>query len=411
MTDDAKEKEEERKLRAAEDAADEETARAVEEHAAKEEARRDAEDAKTSQEEDARAATELDPYDLDSDAPLPPPVEKVRSFVASFVVMMLCLLGIELAFRDSPVDKAIRKSYHHVMKMEAYRKMGGDIVVTGSSRMFHAAIPHTMTQVLEETTGHHYSVFNLGIPAGRMPAFQMMANEAARHERRPRLFIIGVDPVLWSCCETVSASHVAPMITPSAIPWLIRATWWAYPEEAGSAIAMGLSRALAERTDTLEAYKTMVLPGPPLNFEGLSYGWISQGGRTTAAVQEARAKGRTVAYGKLMDKSLGAKVFDVNLEYLKWGIRELKRAGIRVLVVGTPQARQLDANHDAAHTYAEAMAAVRKVTDETKTPFHDFNDFPGLENIDFVDGDHMSEPGAQKFTQIMTRTAVAPLLQ
>lgn len=393
MTDDAKE-EDEKKKKAEEDSDEEDRSHEG-----------------SSALEQARASTELDPYDLDSEDPLPPPVEKVRSFVASFVVMVLCLVGIEFAFRDSPVDKAIRKSYHHVMKMEAYRKMGGDIVVTGSSRMFHAAIPHTMTQVLAETTGRQYSVFNLGIPAGRMPAFQMMANEAAQHERRPRLFIIGVDPVLWSCCETVSASHVAPMIAPSAIPWLVRATWWAYPEEAGSAIAMGLSRALAERTDALEAYKTMVLPGPPLNFEGLSYGWISQGGRTSAQIQEARAKGRTTAYGKLMDKSLGAKVFDVNLQYLEWGIRELKRAGIRVLVVGTPQARQLDANHDDAHTYAEAMAAVRKVTEKTKTPFHDFNDFPGLENIDFVDGDHMSEPGAQKFTQIMTRTAVLPLLQ
>ena len=64
-----------------------------------------------------------------------------------------------------------------------------------------------------------------------------------------------------------------------------------------------------------------------------------------------------------------------------------------------PQARQLDWYHDDKHTYAEYLAEMHKLSDKYGVPFIDMNNPPAITNADFVDGDHLSDPGAELFSK------------
>ena len=123
-----------------------------------------------------------------------------------------------------------------------------------------------------------------------------------------------------------------------------------------------------------------------------------------------RAVGRAGAYADLMDKSKGASLKPMVPRFLELTLELLKRAGIKPVVIGAPQARQLDYFHDAAHTYFEYLNEVTRITTEQNVPFYDLNAPPGIESADFTDGDHLSEPGANVFTQYLAAEVVAPLL-
>jgi hypothetical protein len=331
------------------------------------------------------------------------------SFFVSLAVAMGTLLAIEAAYRGSPVDQRLRRGANYVTaKGLEYDKLGGDIVVTGDSRMFHGVIPRVMQQTLAAKTGATYTTFNYGIPSGTTPIFLMAASAAAHHRPPPRVFVIGVTPALFSCCDTVSNVGTAPGVTPPAVPGLFRAAVWANPEEAGAAVAYGASRVLAFRTEISAAYRDVALPK---DFVFQDRGWNSMGGRVAPSTQDTRAKGRAAAYAVLMDKSKGAELHALPGRFLAEAIEELQRAGVKVAVIGTPQARQLDWYHDAAHTYFEYLAEVKRVTSEHGVPFVDLNAPPGIASTDFVDGDHLSEPGATIFTRDLAELVVLPLLR
>ena len=141
-----------------------------------------------------------------------------------------------------------------------------------------------------------------------------------------------------------------------------------------------------------------------------NWGWVSNGSRVSAALQEQRARGRAGAYGDLMDKSKGKKAL-LAARYLEMTVRILQDAGIQAVIMGTPQARQLDVNHDAKHTYFEYLDMVNDVSRRTGARFVDFNDFPGLENLDFTDGDHLTEAGANRLTNLLATTVIAPMVK
>ena len=79
--------------------------------------------------------------------------------------------------------------------------------------------------------------------------------------------------------------------------------------------------------------------------------------------------------------------------------------------MGTPQARQLDWYHDEKHTYFEYINEVKRITAEHGVPFVDMNAPPGIQSTDFMDGDHLSEPGTTIFTKYVATELVAPLLK
>jgi hypothetical protein len=338
----------------------------------------------------------------------PPPSEPPGSFGVALLTLLAVVVGVEIFYRSSTLEKKVRKGNYITAKVDEYAAVQADVVVTGDSRMFHGVIPAVMSATLEERTGKPFHTFNFGVPSGTTPIFLMVAHEAVLHRPPPRAFVIGVTPALFSCCDAVSAVGTAPAARPSAIPSLVRATWWTYPEEAGASVVLGLFRVQAQRTEVLAALRDVTSPAP-VSF--VNMGWNSMGGRQAPETQNVRARGRAGAYAELMDKEKGAYLHAAPASYLRAAIAELKGAGVRVAVIGTPQARQLDSYHDAAHTYFEYLAAVKGVTSEMGVPFVDLNTFPGLENSDFVDGDHLCEDGARKFTRYLATEVVEPLLR
>jgi hypothetical protein len=329
-------------------------------------------------------------------------------FVTAIVVMVAILVAAELFYRDSAIEQRLRKGSNHITaKRIEYEAMGGDIVVTGDSRMFHSINPAVMQETLQSVKGKTYTTFNFGIPSGTTPIFLMVANEAAHHPTPPKVFILGVTPALFSCCDAVSAAGTQPGVRWSAVPLFMRAGWYTSPEDAGSAFFYGASRLLSTRTELSTAVHDLTLPGP-ITFQNRGYN--SMGARVSAAAQDTRAIGRAGAYAELMDKSKGCELKPMPGRYLAEAIKVLKRAGIKVIVMGTPQARQLDWYHDGAHTYFEYIDEVKRVTARYGVPFIDMTAPPGVESTDFIDGDHLSEPGATAFTQHVATQIVAPLL-
>jgi hypothetical protein len=332
----------------------------------------------------------------------------MEAFVTSFVVMLAVLVAAELFYRSSFLAERVRKGTNYITaKADDYATAGGDIVWTGDSRMYHALKPTQMSEILQGLTGKTYTAFDYGVPSGTTPIFLMVANEAAHHNPPPKVFILGVTPALFSCCDAIAAAGTQPGTRWSAVPLLMKASWRSYPDDAGGAVFFGASQLLAFRTEILTTVKDVTLP-PLITFHDRGY-W-SLGGRVAPATQDVRARGRAGAYAELMDKSKGITLRTAPGRFLAEAIEVLKRKGVNVIVMGTPQARQLDWYHDTAHTYFEYIDEVKRVTAEHGVPFIDMNSPPGIQSTDFMDGDHLTDPGATIFTDYVTREIVAKYL-
>lgn len=330
-----------------------------------------------------------------------------EGFLTALMVMLALCVAAELFYRDSAVDLRMRQGGNYVTaKSLEYERLGGDIVVTGDSRMFHAINPTVMQDSLQALKGKSYSTYNFGIPSATMPIALMVAHEAARHKPPPSVFVLGVSPTAFSCCDSVGGSGVQPGVRWSAVPLFVKSAWYTSPEDAGSSVFYGASRLLAFRTELTPAVHGLTLPAV-LTFQ--NRGYISLGDRVSPETQDVRARGRAVPYAELMDKSKGAYLHPLPGRYLDQALADLGRAGVKVIVMATPQARQLDWYLDEKHTYFEYLAEVKRVTAKHGVRFLDMHAPPGIENTDFKDGDHLSEPGTTAFTKLMAKE-IAPLL-
>jgi hypothetical protein len=351
-------------------------------------------------------STELrTPKDADQAAsPEPGP----DAFLVSLLTMLALLVAAELFYRDTSVDLRLQKGYNYITaKRLEYEPLGGDIVVTGDSRMYHAINPAVMQETLQALKGKTYTTFDYGIPSGTTPIFMMVAHDAAIHKPPPKVFILGVTPALFSCCDGVGVAGTQPGVRWSAVPLFLRAAWRTNTEDAGASVFYGASHLLAFRTEISTVVHDLTV-APPITFQGRGY--YSMGNRVPPAMQDTRAKGRAKGYAELMDKSTGITLRPTPGRYLAQAIEDLQRAGVKVIVMGTPQARQLDWYHDEKHTYFEYIAEVTRVTAEHGVPFVDMNDPPGIVSADFMDGDHLSEPGASIFSKYVATEIVAPYL-
>jgi hypothetical protein len=342
----------------------------------------------------------------------PEPPEKVddgSAFLVSLIVMIGMLAGIELFYRDSPIDLQLRKGSGHISaKVVEYGLMGGDIVTTGNSRMYHAIKPSAIEEALRNVKGGRtYTTYNFGIPSGTPPMFLMIANEAARHKPPPKVFIIGTTPVLSSCCDELAPAGAPLGMSPSVIPAFVRAAWWSSPEDAGLAVFLGASRLLSGRTELLASIHVLTI-GADIRFT--ERGYYSMGGPVGPAAQDARARGRSVPYADAMDKSKGAQIHVTGHRYLAEAIKLLQRAGTKVILMGAPQARQLDWYHDDKHTYPEYLHEMDKLSKRFNIEFIDMNAPPVLDNSHFVDGDHLTDPGAAVFSKYLAETVIARYL-
>ncbi len=336
------------------------------------------------------------PTKIDAD---PAPDPGATSFLTSLLVVVVVLAGIELFYRDSPIDLQLRKGSGHLATKELeYAQIGGDIVTTGNSRMYHAIRPQVMTDELQKVSGKSLTVYNFGIPSGSPPMFLMIADAVAHHKPPPKLFVLGVAAVQSSCCEELATAGAPFGMNWSAVPYFVKAAWWASPEDAGLAVFLGASRLLSGRAELLTSIHELQM-APETKF--MDRGYWSMGGRVSPAQQDVRAKGRSIPYADAMDKSKGAHVHVVTHRYYAQAIELLQRVGTKVVILGSPQARQLDWYHDDKHTYAEYLAEMKKLSDTYGVPFIDMNDPPVIKNEDFVDGDHLSDPGAEIFSKYL----------
>ena len=98
------------------------------------------------------------------------------SFLTSIFVMLAMLAAAEVFYRDTAVDLRMQHSANYITaKRLEYETDGGDIVVTGDSRMYHAFNPHLMQETLQQLKGKTYTAFDFGIPSGTTPIFMMVA--------------------------------------------------------------------------------------------------------------------------------------------------------------------------------------------------------------------------------------------
>ncbi len=333
------------------------------------------------------------------------------SFLVSAAVLLLALAAGEAAYRRSPLPAAIALTDTYQTKIADYTRLGGaDVVVVGSSRVFHGASSPVLAGLASAALGEPITVYNLGVPAGDMPGYLLTVEDVLQSRlKRPRLFVFGMSPIEWTCCPTTSlpssAKWVSAIRPRHALPLFTAAS---DAEEAFTDVSVGLFQAYGARTHVLNQ---LLRGAPPQGrADPGRYGWVSFGWSVDPATQAVRANGRAEAY---RPNFYPPKRFDRagSHRYFTSAVARLEAAGVKVAIVGTPQARQLDRNNDAAGYYPEYVAYLQEQARAHGTVFVNFNDFPGLANSDFGDGDHLLEGGANKFSRLLSERVVVPSLR
>ncbi len=328
-------------------------------------------------------------------------------FLTSLVIMIAVLAAVELFYRTSTLDPKLKKGWVFTAKQVDYETTGGDIVFTGNSRIYHAIQPKVIEATLQKVKGQPYTAYNFGIPSGSTPMIVMVASQLAHHNPRPKMFVIGTVPTYSCCWDELSLAGARAGMSWPAVPGLVKATWYTSPEDAGLAVFTGASRLIASRAEILYTIKMSTIT-PPVSFH--DKGWYSMGGRVDPGVQDVRAKGRAIPYADNMDKSKGAIVKATPHREIAEAIEICQRAHIGVILMGAPQSRQLDWYHDEKHTYFEYIAEMKKLSEKYHVPWVDMNAPPVIQSSDFVDGDHLSDPGSEIFSKYVAEQIVAPNL-
>jgi hypothetical protein len=151
---------------------------------------------------------------------------------------------------------------------------------------------------------------------------------------------------------------------------------------------------------------------PPPSWRGNpgQYGWVSFGWAVDPGTQNARAIGRAGGYAPYFFPPMHFDREGTH-RYFMYAMERLESAGVKVAIIGTPQARQLDSNNVPTGYYPEYVKYLTEKAHEHGTEFVNFNDFPGLANGDFADGDHLVEMGAEKFSRLLTAHVIVPALR
>ncbi len=338
------------------------------------------------------------------------PESPVR-FLVAVASALLCLGAAEAGYRRSGLPELIVPTDVYQAKRRDHAAKGGaDVVFVGSSRVYHGVVAPLVARMASEALGQPVTAYNFGVPAGDLPGYLLTAEDVLRPGlARPRLFVFGMSPIEWTCCPATSVPSspkwVASIRPYHAWPLLASAS---DPEEAFTDLTAGLFHAYAARTHVLNKVRGGRSP------EGWadvgSWGWVSFGYPVDPPTQHWRASGRAEAY---RPNFYPPKHFDRagTHRYFMAAIARLRSEGVPVAIFGTPQARQLDRNNDAASYYPEYVKYMEKAALEQGSAFVNFTDFPGLVNGDFGDGDHLVESGATKFTRQLTERVVIPALR
>ena len=330
------------------------------------------------------------------------------SFALSVATCVACLVAGEGAYRRSALRAAVLESEAYPIKAREYLASGGaDVVVVGSSRMYHGMVAPYLAELAEKELGRPVKVYNLGVPAGDMNAYSLASVDVLR-AKPPKIFIFGMSPIEWTCCPTTHPS--SPRWVASVRPWhgfplLLQAV---DAEEGLTDFSIAHFQSLGARTHVLAYWKKAETP-PPVYPQG-QFGWVSFGGPVDPGSQDYRAGVRTKSYREWF---YAPNHFDWNQtnHFFRASADRLRAAGVQVAIIGTPQARQMDENHRGESSYPTYVTYMQDAAREYGSEFVNFNEFPGLSNADFADGDHLIESGARKFSRLLGERVVIPVMR
>ena len=340
------------------------------------------------------------------------PKKDPARFLISLAVLVLALGAGEVAYRRSTLPAAVFVTETYPVKMADYTKRGGaDVVIVGSSRIYHGANAPLLSDLASTAMGKPITVYNMGIPSGDVPGYVLTADDVLRKQlKRPTLFVFAMSPIEWMCCPATSV--------PSSPRWVtsvrMRHVWGLMssatdPDEAFTDLTIGLFQSYGSRSHVLNQ---VLKNQPPPSWRGNagSLGWVSFGWMVDPGTQNARATGRAGGYAPYFFPPMH---FDRGAtdRYFQKAMGWLESAGVKVAIIGTAQARQLDRNHVPPSYYPEYVAYLTEQAKLHDTEFINFNDFPGLQNSDFADGDHLSEPGSVKFSRSLSEHVIVPMLK
>lgn len=332
-------------------------------------------------------------------------------FAAAVATMLLALVLGEATYRRSTLPKTILVTDTYQVKSEDYKKRGGsDVIIVGSSRIYHGAMSPLIAQLASDALGKPISVYNMGIPSGDVPGYVLTAEDVLRKGlKTPTLFVFAMSPIEWTCCPATSlpssARWVSSVRPNHALPLFVSAS---DPEEAFTDLTIGLFQSYGSRTHVLN--KLLRNETPPWRADPGSNGWVSFGWPVDPGTQNARATGRAAAYAPYFYAPMHFDRKGTH-KYFMHAVDRLESRGVKIAIVGTPQARQLDRNNDDVGYYPQYVAYLTEQAKLHGTEFVNFNSFPGLTNADFADGDHLVEMGAAKFSRLLAERVIIPALR
>lgn len=330
---------------------------------------------------------------------------QVATAVVSISAALLVLALVEVGFRGTRLARSLAATDLLSSKIGEYPAKRADVIVMGDSRVYHGVQPAVVAEEVEAATRTPTRVYNFAVPSGYPSMFWLIARRALEADPPPRLVVVGVSPVMFADTALVPPSHqlVTSALAARDIPALVAAA--PSLDEASADLVLASSRLMASRHRVLPVLLDGARLHPHLGTG--DRGWVSLGARVEAPLQDARARSRVAGYATPL---LRGKVTTANDTYLRALASTLRARGTRLAFFGAPQASQLDVNHTPASMVAGYLAHVRRIADEVGAEFIDMNRCPALADADFVDGDHLSEPGSARFSRYLTRELVVPVL-
>jgi hypothetical protein len=346
--------------------------------------------------------------------PLPPtrptagPARHRQAAWMAVAVLVLGVAGLEGGFRRSRLAKALAAESLYIRKGRTFAASpGADIGMTGDSRILHGFSPAVAADLLEEERGERPHVYNAGL-SGAPPMAQLawVRRFLSHPKRRAKLVVMGISPYMFSSriAWNPSRESLTTLWRLQDLGAAVRAG--AGFEELSALIVSNLFEAVRLRPQVVQTVFEGRVPGGAADTGENGYVRIAS---VDPSTQAARAHHRGLAYRTEMWKP-EAHFGNEQMGYFQEALRELREAGVPTLVINTPSASQVEVAYGPHSIYEEHLAWVKAQAERYGARFADLKQVPGLQDSDFVDGDHLSGAGAVKFTEYLTREHLLPML-
>jgi hypothetical protein len=331
-----------------------------------------------------------------------------RGAWVALLVLVVGVVGLEARFRGSRLADALAAESPYIHKARAYAlSEGSDIAITGDSRILHGFYPLVVADVVEEERGERPRVYNAGL-SGAPPMAQLAwVRRLLTHPgRRPKVVVLGISPYMFSSriARVQSRESLTTMWRLEDLGAAVRAG--AGLEELSTLIVTNLFESVRLRPRVVDVVLKGSKPGVPAELG--EDGYVRMWG-VDPATQASRAHHRGLAYRGEMWKP-GARLGNEQMGYFLEALRELRDAGVSTFVINTPSASQVDTAYGPESIYDEHVAWVKEQAAKYGATYVDLKRVPGIADVDFSDGDHLSVQGAVRFSEHLAREYILPAL-